>query len=702
MVSRVPMAMPFAQPAPLPKSKPSKPLLRRSTLSGTIRKYDEAHLESDLPSTPLSPSKRARVTFNPDVEEKVMERWTAPGRTLSSVKQEVKRALKAHERHDSDGYGILKEVFAPRREDEEDEEVGETRDREMGLYLKALSTYASDLNRNCNGLVKVILACEWMGREEDFLKDFVHFLECLCSAQGSYTELVLKMLVEHFAGSKYCGTYLKLPKSNFAIVKPSSGRLPGCPTVNRSQLCSRLHTVLKRIIGIVPSAAANALLPLLTSKFPYADECKKTHTAYVDNLITLLSYAPYLKSDIFALITDRLVKIDVQMQTDLDDVDDDVAGAVVQALSLNPSGLEEDDEEGSDSDDSDAESVDSENSLAGDSKRIKELQENVEKMDAILDRLFTIYTPYFDDPDSPTAIQMFETLLSHFTTIILPTYHSRHTQFLLFHFSQASETLIDQFAGTCVDLAFDSSRPAVFRQSAAAYLASFVARGSRVPAHVVRTVFELIGSHLDKIRHDNDSTCRGPDLKRYTTFYAMTQALLYIFCFRWRDLVESSEILEDDDPAAFIGDLNWIPGIKETMSRTIYSKLNPLKICCPSIVSEFAKIAKHLEFMLIYPLLDQNKRIRLSQFTSDQGRASATGSHDDNWHQLDAYFPFDPYQLPISKRWVEDDYVQWRGIPGLNQEEDEEEEESEEDDDGSEEGSDVGDEHREGTATDDD
>jgi RNA polymerase I-specific transcription initiation factor RRN3 len=464
----------------------------------------------------------------------------------------------------------------------------------------------------------------------------------------------------------------------------SSGRLPGCPDVNRDQLSSRVHVALKYLLRLIPSASST-LSPILSAKFPFADETKKLHITYIDNLIRLIDYAPELKSDIFALITDRLVKIDVQMQVDLDDLDDDVAAAIVQAISLNPSAREEDDD-GENSDASNADSITSDESIHEDSSRIKEVQGNVEKMDAILDLLFTIYDPYFSNPNSVEAASMFETLLGHFANIILPTYRSRHTQFLLFHFAQTAEHLVDQFAGTCVQLAFQSGRPAVLKQSSAAYLASFVARGSHVQPHVVRTVFDLIGSNLDHIRAENELTCRGPDLKRYSTFYAMTQALLYIFCFRWRDLITSSEIMEDDDPTAFVGqDLNWTPGIKETLSRTIYSKLNPLKICSPPIVSEFAKIAHHLRFMYVYPLLETNKRIRLSQFSSNQanGALRDTGNegHNESWHQLDAYFPFDPYQLPVSKRWIENDYVQWKGIPGLNQGEEDEESEDEEGDD---------------------
>lgn len=51
---------------------------------------------------------------------------------------------------------------------------------------------------------------------------------------------------------------------------------------------------------------------------------------------------------------------------------------------------------------------------------------------------------------------------------------------------------------------------------------------------------------------------------------------------------------------------------------------------------------------------------------------------------LDAYFPFDPYVLPRSKRWLEDDYVQWKPVPGMQplKDEDESEEEEEDDDEG--------------------
>lgn len=405
---------------------------------------------------------------------------------------------------------------------------------------------------------------------------------------------------------------------------------------------------------------------------------------YIGNLLRLIEYAPELRSEVFALITERVVKIDVQMQTDLDDLDDDVAAAILHAITYEPAQLkatidneeEEDDESDNDSTTSDDMDLDSE--------RLKQLQSNMEKMDAMLDTLFSIYEPYFEDPNSLAARSMFDTLLGHFQNIILPTYRSRHTQFLLFHFAQKSDILVDSFAGECVDLAFKSGRPAVLKQAAAGYLASFVSRGASVLPHTVREVFEFIGANLDKIRAENEPGCRGPDLGRYGTFYATTQALLYIFCFRWRDLIISEDANDIDDDDDYLNrDLEWLPGIKELLNRTIYSTLNPLKICAPSIVEEFARIAHHLKFMYVYPLLEKNKRVRLSQFAlsipafRESGMMSASAEAQERWNQLDAYFPFDPYQLPVSRRWIQQDYVEWKDIPGLRPDEDDDDESTE-------------------------
>ncbi|KAG4218011.1 hypothetical protein PC116_g33509, partial [Phytophthora cactorum] len=205
-------------------------------------------------------------------------------------------------------------------------------------------------------------------------------------------------------------------------------------------------------------------------------------------------------------------------------------------------------QEEEDDDESDAESVDSDESEDDEYTRVKTAKENIEKMDSILDTLFELYTPSFADPDSDEALEAFEDLLSEFSNLILPTIKSRHTQFLIFHFGQKSERLMDAFCGTCINIAFESQRPMILQQAASAYLASFVARGAHVPGHIVVKIFEVLGFHLDQMRSLYEISCRGPDVRRYAPFYALVQALMYVFCFRWPDLIKSvpDEVDTDD------------------------------------------------------------------------------------------------------------------------------------------------------------
>ncbi|RKF63455.1 RNA polymerase I-specific transcription initiation factor rrn3 [Erysiphe neolycopersici] len=640
---------------------------RRSILRrpSTISKFREG-LDVDFKNISLpSPSKKLKVSFGHPIRHEVMtERSLVPLRSLEVVRGEVKRAILSQLRGNSEGYYSIKEIFSPSQNKDEEEKDYDINDIEIKNYLLALSSSASLLDKNFSDLVKAILAMNWIERDEEFIKNYVFFLGNLASTQGIYVEPILEMLV-----------------SNFLRVSISNNQLRGYPKFSSEEISTRVHASLKYILSLIPSASG-VLLSLCAKRFPLTEQKPKLHISYVDNLIRLCDYAPELKLDILSLITDRLVQIDVQTQVDLNDLDDEVPNAIVykSSQSVFLGGIEDEIESESDTD---SEMSDDED-LTFDSKRIKEVRENVEKMDLILDMLFTVYSPYFFDVNSIEAISIFETLLAHFVNIILPTYRSRHTQFLLFHFAQKSEHLVDQFSGTCLQLAFHPGQPDVLKQAAVAYLASFIARGAHIQPKIVRTVFELIGDNLDHLRSQNELICRGPDLHRFGTFYALTQALLYIFCFRWRDLVTSTEILEDEDVTVYFGqDLTWFPGIKEVLSRTIYSKLNPLKVCSPAIVTEFAKVAHYLKFMYVYPLLETNKRIRLGQFSlankNPGPRDAGTASYDNSWYQLEAYFPFDPYQLPISKRWIDSDYVQWKDIPGLNKDDEDETDDDESD-----------------------
>ncbi|KAL4741014.1 RNA polymerase I-specific transcription initiation factor RRN3 [Aspergillus similis] len=651
-------------------------------------------IASDADGQP-SPRKKTRVQFDEDVkmreisynaETKDGSQWTTD-KSAAVVREEVRRAIQRHvSGGDSEAYDRVKEIFSinPRRLDANGMPPSNVPTHTtLKHHLMGLLSNVAALDRSCNGLVQAVLDSEWLGRDESYIKLYIRFLGNLAAAQGSYLGSVLKML------ANYMG---ELPRG--------TGKLPGYPHVHPAEAYTRVHMAMRHILQLVPSGSGS-LSQIISSQFPFDTDSAKANIAYTQNLVKVIRYAPELQADILALITEKLVKIDVQIQVDMEDLEDEEGEEVLHAISPETVMFAEDLDDDVDDDNA---SVVSDESIEPESRRLKTIKENILKLDGMIDILFEYYAPPFTSGTLDDKENALDLLLSHFSTIILPTYRSRHSQFLLFHFSQSSPILVDRFAATCVQLIFNKAQPAILRQSAAAYLASFVARGAHISSEVVRDVFDLLGTHLNNLRLDYEPSCRGPDLRRFGPFYSTAQALLYIFCFRWRDLTTAA--IEGDTPEQIDElepeDITFPPSIRDVLHKAILSKLNPLKVCSPAIVSQFARMSQHLNFIYVFTILETNKRLRMSTYRNIAALSDPRYSHveretragDDLGYQLDAYFPFDPYQLPRSRRWLEGDYVEWRGIPGLDDRDDDD------DSDDLEELSDDEDDLSDGTETD--
>ena len=637
----------------------SKP--RRSTL---VRKRDD-----DDMSIPSSPSKRTRVTFDSDVEVRsIAEFEKAP----ELIQEEVRSAFEGKVRGDRGGYERLKLVYTGQG-NEDDDEDDDTNPSTLRNYLAALLRNIPSLNKTNRDLVHAIIHSQWLGRGEDYFTTFTRLLASIIIANASFLEPALLMLVNNLKSSP-----------------PSSGRLAGEPFIPRTQIFARVHKTLQYLTQLIP-AASSKVVAVLKMLFPHSMDSVRGHTVFTKNLLKVSEYAPEMRTEILALITDRLVKIDVQVQVDIEDLEDDMDDILIPGLSISKSSLLEHSDGDSDTSDDDSDDDDDDNDP--DLRKKKEIKSNVAKMDSLMDILFTYYDLHRSNLKSGIGFStIIDHLTSQFDTIILPTHRSRHTQFLLFHYVQQSQADTDQFVGLCASKILDKKQSTMTRQNASAYLGSFVARGMKVPASIVRMVFDYISGELDRLKRESEPSCRGPDIGRYPVYYCLVQALLYMFCFRWRDLQIRSEDGEDDDDdldVTYTQGNQWKVGVKEVFPAHVFSKLNPLKVCSPAIVNEFARVAKHLGVIYVYHLLETNKRIRLTnqsfgasvgmqygQFHRDSALSVSQG--ESNLH-LDAYFPFDPYHLPQSKRWIEDDYREWQPIPGLDDVDDESETEDEND-----------------------
>lgn len=632
-----------------------KSLLRRPTL---VRKR-----EDDDEAPPSSPGKKARVTFDSDVEVRLVSAWE---KAPHLIQEEVRRAFTKRALGDDSGYDKLKDIYSKKNPNEE--EMGSVT---LKHYTIALLANVSALNKSNSDLVHIVLSGDWLARTDDYVNLYVRLLANLVSAQGVFLADVVRMLVNNLTAGKTHSLQMLEAFPDNLPAPPSNGRIGDLPVVTRLTIYNRAHRALQYLLQLIPSAG-RMLSSTMNNAFPDHMDSRRTHVIYVQNLLKLVEYSPELRGEVLALITERLVKIDVQVQLDLEDLAEDVGEDLVDQISPARPDLMDDIEE---PDMSDEEEDSDEDEGDEEAQRAKEITKNVEKMDAILDILFSHYEQSFTSPSMEEQDGSFNLLISQFVTTILPTHRSRHTQFLLFHFAQHSFRYIDTFVGTCVQITFDKGQPAIVRQASAAYLASFVARGMHVPSNTVRDVFDYIGGELARLRREYEPGCRGPDMRRYSSFYVLVQALLYIFCFRWRDLESApDDDSEDDDLASPYGqEHQWKSGVKEALSQNVFSKLNPLKVCSTAIVTEFARIANHLSIVYVYHLLETNKRVRVLQsagtgYGQPNRETALSARRDGSYQHLDAYFPFDPYHLPKSKRWIEGDYREWSGIPGLDDE----------------------------------
>lgn len=272
-----------------------------------------------------------------------------------------------------------------------------------------------------------------------------------------------------------------------------------------------------------------------------------------------------------------------------------------------------DDSDGDDDDDDDDVDGNSDSESEAEEVTVLDIKDMTHKLDGMLFLVFSYLEGYVnscrhlasEDGQPPMPIQeVFLVLLSIFMKTILQTFKSRHTQFLVFYFISLSPAFSDYFLGALGQQILDRSRPQVVRVAAAAYMSSFVARAKYLDVRQVGMVVDMLGTYaLDTVEQNDTGSNVLPDAERYAVFYGVVQALLYIFCFRWRVLVvggnqgKAGGNKDDFESAGMIvGRMDgtsssssgaaparqWHSGLA-ALQRIVTSRLNPLKVSIFSI-----------------------------------------------------------------------------------------------------------------------
>jgi len=436
MTTETPMARKLASPS---EASTIKPILRKpSSVLGVKRRSNDDEDSFQLQSSPTK--KRKTVMFNESLNV-VRE---ISNKSLDEAKNEVRKALEGHARGNDGDYDNLKEVFAPPRpksydddeeSNEDDDDDDGTKSEDLLVYVVALTSLAPLIGKKCSGLIKNVLKCSWLERDDNFARAYIQLMAALSSVQGSYFAQVLSMMVEKFTPSR-----------------GQSVPVRGFVTVDSGTQKQRLHLGLRYLLELFP-AGGQIILNLVASKFPYTEDSKAVHMEYIDHLLRLKKDRPELERDIMELILSRLVKIDVEMTLDLENDDDETTQAVLKQLESSDAKGENGDDE------SDAESELSDDEDEEENRRIRIIRSKLETMDAILDLLFSIYTPIFEDPDSPEAVETFQDLLSDFSNVILPVWGFEIQIVLVFRLTGSLESQITAHAIPPLQVRDEVSQP---------------------------------------------------------------------------------------------------------------------------------------------------------------------------------------------------------------------------------------------------
>jgi RNA polymerase I-specific transcription initiation factor RRN3 len=307
--------------------------------------------------------------------------------------------------------------------------------------------------------------------------------------------------------------------------------------------------------------------------------------------------------------------------------------------------------------------------------------------------------PLRPSPTPPGQLsQLWHTLLGAFERSLLHTHRSKFTQYLLFRAcTEDPRRCCAGFVRALLSRLRDARQPPITRVAAAAYLASFLARCAPVPEPLVVDVLQQLATACSEyaggggggngvagrpggvvtlaasgssgaVAGGAGAASAGGDAQRHQVFYAMVQALLYALCYHMEPLVHQQRQHPGASPAhaAAVKAL-----VRERVAPLLgHPQLQPLAVCLPSVSAEFVRQAAALKLADLGPLLAAAAPGQAAAAAAQQRQPAAGDSSTAVAPQLrpavrplEMFFPFDPYLLRRSSRFLSLDtsYVRWRG-----------------------------------------
>ncbi|KAH7421980.1 hypothetical protein KP509_13G084500 [Ceratopteris richardii] len=494
--------------------------------------------------------------------------------------------------------------------------------------------------REHSELLSYILGMSLWVHSAETSNSLVEFVVNLASVNGGCVAQCLDMLVRNFLPPS-CG----LPAfvdffSRRAVAKGMSKETlmqKKVDHMNRKEsVLDCVHSALQRISDFVPITSMH-LHRIVLQRMPHRIIDKEWNALYMENMLRLEQAAKseFLKSQMLLAVVDRLIEIDVEIRWEDIVKEDDCNKVFVLDMEFDEALDDNEACVGPGSEAQHAAGI-SQHSAGGSLT----LCAVADKMDVLMDMTLQHLQRC---AEAGRIEQVFNILMTSFQSTILDTYKSKFTQFLIFYMcSQSPLTLSEKFTSLLCEILTSSQRAPNTRMSAAAYLASFLARARYVPLCIVSSCLRrMVEWCISYTPRQAEKVSLTVDTGVHGVLYSACQAIMYVLCFKMRAL------LDDSVERATL--------CKLPLNDLLRHSLNPLKLCLPSVVEEFLKQATAAG------LVDRSLSTEVNKNISALVSNSFGGIN-----RLDMFFPFDPYLLRRSDRFIRPSFLFWSMVQSLD------------------------------------
>jgi len=413
-----------------------------------------------------------------------------------------------------------------------------------------------------------------------------------------------------------------------AAIKSLIGNFKGGVRESDSDVFKNTHDVLKGLLSVSPVGARDEILEQINLRFPFYKQAAYRQVCYISAVVEMSGYVADSRMQVLCMLMEKLIKLDANLSRDF--IDDAYRSR---------------DEE------------------------MGELNNEVLALDLFMKLMFTyIYgeTHVLEEYNHDKAVPVVDCFMKIFSTHVLPTFNIVHTQFLYLYLASLSPTICSRFLLENWRIFSNPNTPSILRQTAMAYIASFLSRATFASVNLVMTYLDRITSWAMSYIRSRETQSSGldfmyTDLNHHGPFYSACQAIFYVFAFRHTELTTSETRMKT------LQGMSW--------QTLVTSHLNPLRVCLPGVVRNFSAIARGYQLAYCTSIIQRNSRINLPVVGS-LSQASSKGKP----LLLDCFFPFDPYLLEETKEYVGHIYRPYTGeFIADSDEEESSEDESEED-----------------------